>query len=166
MYSPVSSHPYILICSGSCSRACIPASSYTQIPMCLLLTSYPHILLSLGSCTLCARWYPRILTSSYPYVHVLRVLVGILASWHPHYVHVLRLLVGILGSWHSPIFTFMYSGCRKVAENKTNLWYYLDVFREYGKRPVAWNELTLYVWCPLKGHACLNKPAAASCRFL
>ena len=113
VYSLVSSHPYILISSGSCARTCIPASSYTQIRMCLLLTSYvlfvlagtlafshPHILtfmysgcllvsshhdilISLRSCTPVACWYPRILTSSYLYVHELWVLVGFLSSSHP-----------------------------------------------------------------------------------
>ena len=96
----ISSHPHIVISFlCTCFYPCIPASSYPQIRMCLLLTSHPHILISLGSCTLCACWYPRILTFSYPYVHVLQVLVGVLASWHPH------------------IFTFMYSGCSLVSSH-------------------------------------------------
>ena len=96
----VSSHPYIRTSSGSCTFTCILASSYPQICVCLLVTlhfhtlrfmnsgclqsSQPHILISLCSCTPGACWFPRILTSSYPYVHVLWVLVGILASTHPH----------------------------------------------------------------------------------
>ena len=106
-----SSHPYILmfVCtclypriltsSGSSTLTRILASSYPQVCVCLFETSYPRILLSLGSCTLCACWYPCILTSSYPYVHVLRVLGGILASSHPY------------------IFTFMYSGCLLVSSH-------------------------------------------------
>ena len=50
---------------------------------CLLVSSHPHILISLRSCILGACWYLRILTSSYPYVHVLWVLASILASSHP-----------------------------------------------------------------------------------
>ena len=61
----VSSHPNILISLGSYALACIPASSYPQVRVCLLLILYPHIYLSLGSCTTCASWYPRILTSLY-----------------------------------------------------------------------------------------------------
>ena len=67
----VSSHPYILISSGSCALTCIHASLCPQVCMCFLTASYPHILLSLGSCTPGACWYPRILTSSYPYISYL-----------------------------------------------------------------------------------------------
>ena len=81
----ISSHPHIVISFlCTCFYPCIPASSYPQIRMCLLLTSHPHILISLGSCTPGACWCSRILTSSYLYVHVLWVLVGILTSSHPH----------------------------------------------------------------------------------
>ena len=80
----VSSHSYILISSGSCALTYIPASSYPQVPMCLLLSSCPRILISLGWCTLGAGWYSRILTSRYFYVRVLWVLVGILTHSHPH----------------------------------------------------------------------------------
>ena len=74
-------HPDILrfICSHL-----HPASSYPQVRVCLLVTSHPHIILSSGSCIWCACWYPHILTSSYPYVCVLRLLVGTLTSSHPH----------------------------------------------------------------------------------
>ena len=98
-------YPRILIFLVSCARSCILASLYPHILRFiyfryLLVSSHPHILislglcmlacdlvsifLSLGSCTLCACCYPRILISSYPQIHVLCVLVGILASSHPH----------------------------------------------------------------------------------
>ena len=94
--SPKSLHPRIL--RFVCAYACNLVSSHPLIlrlmySMCLLVSSHFHVLISLGSCTLGACWYPRILTSSYPYVYVLRVLVGILASSHPY------------------ILTFIYSGC-------------------------------------------------------
>ena len=106
------SYPYILMFVCAClypriltsahPQVHVPslASPYPQICVCLLVTlhfhtlrfmysgclqsSQPHILISLCSCTPGACWFPRILTSSYPYVHVLWVLVGILASTHPH----------------------------------------------------------------------------------
>ena len=60
----ISLQPHILVSLGSCAQiACIPASSYPQVHVCLLITSYRHILLSLGSCTLCVCWYPHTLTS-------------------------------------------------------------------------------------------------------
>ena len=95
----VSSHPYILISSGSCALACIPSSSYAQVGVCLLVTLYPHIFLSLGSCILCACWYLSILAYSYSQFHVLRVLDGILASSNPH------------------ILTFMYSRCLLMSSH-------------------------------------------------
>ena len=121
VYLLVSSHPYIFIHPGSSALTCIPASSYPQVCVCLLVISYPHILLSLGSCTLCACWYLRILASSYPQVHVLRVLDGILAFSHPTssypQVHVLRMLIGILASSHHHILRFIYSGCLLVSSH-------------------------------------------------
>ena len=30
----------------------------------------------------------------------------------------------------------------------------------------TFNSLTLYAWCPRKGHTYLNQPAAESCRFV
>ena len=54
----------ILISSASRALTFIPASSYAQVRVCLLVTSYPHILLSLRWCTLGACWYPHILISS------------------------------------------------------------------------------------------------------
>ena len=72
-----SSHPHILIFVCACLYlailislypyvhvlACTPPSSYPQVRMCLLVTSYRHILLFSDLCTLCACWYPCILTS-------------------------------------------------------------------------------------------------------
>ena len=138
----VSLHPYILIFSGLCALVCITASSYPQVSVCLLVTSCPHILLPLCSCSvLCYAhlyWYPDILISSYPQVHLLRVVVGILTSSQPHSLvsctpdacqypciltssypqfHVLRVLVGILASSHSHIFRFMYYGCLLVSSH-------------------------------------------------
>ena len=95
----LSSHPYIIKSSGSYALACIPASSYPQVGVCSLVTSYPHILLSLSSSILCACWYPCILTLRYRSCHVLRVLVDILASSHPH------------------ILMFMYSGCLSISSH-------------------------------------------------
>ena len=66
---------------------------------CLLISSHNHILISLGSCTLVACWYPRILTSLYLQVHVLWVLVNIFASSRRH------------------ILRFMYSGCLLVSSH-------------------------------------------------
>ena len=81
--------PCILVPSGSCVLACNLASSHHLILrlmylVCLLVSSHPHILISLGLCTMSACWYSHVRTSSYPYVHVLQVLVGTLTSSHPH----------------------------------------------------------------------------------
>ena len=88
-------HPCIIISSGLCMLTCNLVSSHSLIlsfmySVYLLVSSHYHILISLGSCTLGACWYPRIITSSYPQVHVLWVLVGIPASSHPH---ILRFIV-------------------------------------------------------------------------
>ena len=89
MYLLVSSYPYIFLSSGSYARACIPASSYPQVPVYLLVSSHPHILRFM-----CACFYFCILTSSYPQVHVC-----LLVSLHPRilrfmcacqYAHILR----------------------------------------------------------------------------
>ena len=93
-----SSHPYILmfvctclyprIFTSSCAQVHVPSLASLHLissGSCVLACNlYPHILLPLGLCALCACWYPRILTSSYLQVHVIQVLVGILASSHPH----------------------------------------------------------------------------------
>ena len=75
----ISSHPWILITSGSCVLACAFASSHPQtfgsfvlVDICTSL--HPHILR-----LMCACWHPCILTSLYPEVHVC-----LLASLHPH----------------------------------------------------------------------------------
>ena len=90
----MSFHLYILISSGSYALSCIPASSYPQVRVCLLVSLHPHILISSGSYVLtcilasvhphilrfiCACLHTCILTSSYPQIHV-RLLV----SSHPH----------------------------------------------------------------------------------
>ena len=80
-------HSCILISSGSCVLACNLVSSHVFLfrliySVCLMLSLHTHILLSLGSCTPGACWYPCILKSSYPYIHVLWVLVGIFAPSH------------------------------------------------------------------------------------
>ena len=101
VYLLVSSHLYIFISSVSCALAYIPASSYPQVHIWLLVnlvSSHPpilrlmysvyvlvsvhfHILISLSPCNLgaCWCWYPRILTSSYPHVPWF-----VFASSHPH----------------------------------------------------------------------------------
>ena len=81
-----SSQPHIVISLGSCTPiACwYPHILISLGPCTPGACGYPSILISLGSCTPDTRWFSRILTSSYPYVHVLWVLVGILASTHPH----------------------------------------------------------------------------------
>ena len=106
----VTSYLHILLSLGSCTPgACwyprILTSSYPQIDVLrvlvgilvsshphilrfiysgfLLVSSHPHIFISLGSYTPGTCCYPRILTSSYLYVHVLRVLIGNLASSYP-----------------------------------------------------------------------------------
>ena len=117
----VSSNPHILRFMCTCLYPRILTSSYFQVHVLQVLvgilasshphilrfmysgfwqvSSHPHILISLGSCTLGACWYSFILTSSYPYVHVLPVLVDFLASSHPH------------------ILTFMYSGYFLVSSH-------------------------------------------------
>ena len=88
------SHPYILRLMCACLHPCILTSSYTQIPVylvvssrphnlmlysqisvCLLLSSHPHTLRFIRTC-----WYPCILISSdscvFPFI---------LASSHPHF---------------------------------------------------------------------------------
>ena len=131
-------HPCIIISSGLCMLTCNLVSSHSLILSfmysvlvgilalshphilrfmysgCLLVSSHYHILISLGSCTLGACWYPRILTSSYSQVHCLRVLVGIPGSLHSHilkFMHSGCLLV----SRHLHILRFMYSGCLLVS---------------------------------------------------
>ena len=87
---------------------------------CLLVSSHPHILISLGSSTLSACWYSCILTSSYPYVHVLWVFVNILASSHPH---ILRFMYFgyLLVSSHSHTLRFMYCRCLLISSHPHNL---------------------------------------------
>ena len=92
------SHPCILISLGLCVLACNLVSLHHLIlrftySVCLLVSSYPYTLISLGSCILGACWYPRILTSSYPQVHVLWVVVGILASSNAHTLNMHFLLI-------------------------------------------------------------------------
>ena len=110
VYLLVSSHRSTLISSDLCAVICILASSYSSCVfgscifacnlmsshrlilslkyfVCLLVSSYPHILIFLRSCTLVDSWYPRILTSSYPYLHLLQVILGILIFSH---LHILR----------------------------------------------------------------------------
>ena len=69
-------------------------------PWCLLVSSHPHLIISLCSCTPGACWYPCILISSYPLVHILWVLLNILVSSHPH------------------ILKFMYSECLLVSSHR------------------------------------------------
>ena len=112
-------HPCIIISSGSCMLTCNLVSSHSLIlsfmySVYLLVSSHYHILISLGSCTLGACWYPRILTSSYSQVHCLRVLLGIPGSLYSHilnFMHSGCLLV----SRHLYILRFMNSGCLLVS---------------------------------------------------
>ena len=76
----ISSHPHIIMFLGSCALACF------------LALSHSHILIFM-----CTSLYPRILTSSYPQVHV-----PLLASLHPH---ILRFVCACLYHW---ILTFSY----------------------------------------------------------
>ena len=106
MHLLVSSHPYALISSGSYALACIPASHYPKVHVCLLVslhpyililhpyiihvclfvTLHPHILISSGSCVLHSHilisWgscmLACILTSSHP--HILRFMC---TCWYP-----------------------------------------------------------------------------------
>ena len=109
-----SSHPHNLIfaCTFLCPRILTSWYCQVHVPLLgslpphilrLLVTLYPHMLLSLGSCTLCACWYPRILTSSYPYICSCILDVcwypRILTSSYPC-VHVVWALANILTSSH------------------------------------------------------------------
>ena len=97
------SHPYILISLGSYALTRIPASSYPQFGVCLLITSCSYILLSCTQahvfCVLVGNFRS---SHPHPQVHVLRVFVGILTFSYPQ-VHVLQVLVDILASSHSHI---------------------------------------------------------------
>ena len=73
-------YPCILISSGSCVVASNLLSLHSLIlrlvcSVCLLVSSDPHILVSLDWCTLSGCWHSPILTSSFPYVNILQVLV-------------------------------------------------------------------------------------------
>ena len=74
-----SSHPCILISSGSCVLACIFASSHPHTFGFMCACSHLHILASHTLRFICASWHPCILTSLYPEVHLC-----LLASVHPH----------------------------------------------------------------------------------
>ena len=154
----------VMLCSFIfCVLVGILTSSYPHILRFIysgwfLVSSHAHNLIFLVSCTPDACQYPRILTFSYPQFHVLRVLVGILASSHSiiirfmysgcllicsHFhilislvscapgacryllilkssypqVHVLRVLAGILASSHPHILSSIYSGCLLVSSH-------------------------------------------------
>ena len=91
----ISLHHYILMFMCTCLYPRILTSSYPQVRVCLLVTSYTHILLSLGSCTLSACWYPHVLIS------LGSCTPG--ACWYP------RILAP------SYIFRFTYSWCLLVS---------------------------------------------------
>ena len=80
----ISSHPHIIMFLGSCALACFLASSHS------------HILIFM-----CTSLYPRILTSSYPQVHVPLLAPCILISSG------LCVLACIIESSHSHILSFM-----------------------------------------------------------
>ena len=88
----VSSHPCILISSGSCVLACILTSSHPQVHVYLLVYLHPDILISSGSCALVgilASSYSRILrfmcAGSHPQINVFSIRMNncILASSSP-----------------------------------------------------------------------------------
>ena len=96
-----SSYPFILRFMRTCLHPCILTSSYTQIPVYLIVSSRPSILMSYSQVCVC------LLVSSH--LHILipsgsYVLVGILASSYPQ-IHVCFLL-----SLHPliPIFFYIY----------------------------------------------------------
>ena len=99
--------------SYTCSIACILASSYPQFHVHVLVSLHSYILIFLGSYTLGTCWYPRILTSSYPQVYVCLFVTLYPSSYLQ--VHVLCVLVGILASSHPHILKFMYPGCLLVS---------------------------------------------------
>ena len=76
-----SSHPHILISSGSYVLVGTLASSHPHILRFLCIWLYPHVLTSLCHIPrfVCVCLYPHILTSSYPQVHTY-----LLVSLHPH----------------------------------------------------------------------------------
>ena len=72
----------------ACLHPCILTSSYTQIPVYLVVSSRPHILMSYSQVCVC------LLVSSHPHILIPSgsyVLVGILASSYPQ-IHVCFLL--------------------------------------------------------------------------
>ena len=97
-----SSHPYILRFMRTCLHPCILKSSYTQIPVYLVVFSRPPILMSYSQVCVC------LLVSSHPHILIPSgsyVLVGILASSYPQ-IHVCFLL-----SLHPliPVFLYIYN---------------------------------------------------------
>ena len=93
----ISSHPWILITSGSCVLACAFASSHPQtfgsfvlVDICTSL--HPHILR-----LVCACWHPCILTSLYPEVHVC-----LLASLHHILIYSASYVFGCILTYSHP----------------------------------------------------------------
>ena len=78
----VSLHPCILRFMHPCLHPCMLISSGSDALTCNLVSSHPYIVKVMYF--VCC-WYPHILTSSYPQVHVLWVILGILAFSHPHF---------------------------------------------------------------------------------
>ena len=91
-------HPCILISLSFCVLAFNLLSSHPLIfrfmfSVCLLVPRIFTSSIPLGSCTLGACWYPRVLTSSYRLIHVFWVLVGILVFSYPRTLNIHFLLI-------------------------------------------------------------------------
>ena len=107
----ISSHPWILITSGSCVLACAFASSHPQtfgsfvlVDICTSL--HPHILISWGSCLLAC-----VLTSSYTHI------LSFLCIWlYPNILtslcHITRFLCVFFVSSHPPILILRFMSAR------------------------------------------------------